>query len=270
VVSRINTRAAVIASARASIVAILLVEAILTTRFPYTQIGFSNGAPAGETAMIKLYGFAYSNYYNIVKHSLLYKGIPFEEVEVYPNSPEMMTVNPTGKVPAMRTEQGGSLSESSVILDYLEDAYPDVPLYPTDAQERAAVRQLMKISELYLELPARRLIPSLFSKTSPNETLLGEVRTGLDRGVRSVNALASFSPYVAGDSFTLADIYLRYVLSVVMMVCPPVMGWQVADEIDGLGDWLALMAESDISKKIDADQKANEPAFMAYVGSVAG
>ena len=220
--------------------------------------------------MIKLYGFAYSNYYNIVKHSLLCKGIPFEEVEVYPNSPELMTVNPTGKVPALRTEQGGCLSESSVIVDYLEDAYPDVPLYPTDAQERAAVRQLMKVSELYLELPARRLIPSLFSKVSPSETVLEEVRAGLDRGVRSVNALASFSPYLVGDRLTLADIYLRYVLSVVMMACPPLLGWQAADEIDGLGEWLALMAESDISKKIDADHKANEPGFMAYVASLAG
>ena len=33
--------------------------------------------------MITLHGFAASNYYNIVKHALLYKGIPFQEEIFY-------------------------------------------------------------------------------------------------------------------------------------------------------------------------------------------
>ncbi|MEH6636959.1 MAG: hypothetical protein V7700_15660 [Halioglobus sp.] len=40
--------------------------------------------------MITLHGFPYSNYHNIVKHALMYKGIAFEERIVYPNTPEMM------------------------------------------------------------------------------------------------------------------------------------------------------------------------------------
>ena len=86
--------------------------------------------------MLILHGFPYSNYHNIVKHALMIKGIPFEEHIVYPNAPEMMAVNPTGKVPAMTTEQGTHIAESSVLVDYLEDAYPDVPLYPADPDAR--------------------------------------------------------------------------------------------------------------------------------------
>ena len=55
--------------------------------------------------MLTLYGFAYSNYYNIVKHALLYKGVAFEERLTYPNTPELLAVNPVGKVPGMITEQ---------------------------------------------------------------------------------------------------------------------------------------------------------------------
>ena len=114
--------------------------------------------------MIILHGFAYSNYHNIVKHTLMLKDIPFEEHVVYPGTPELMAVSPMGKAPAMTTESGTALSESSVLVDYLEDAYPQKPLYPDDADARAKVRQIMKVSELYLDLPARRLLPAVLDK----------------------------------------------------------------------------------------------------------
>ena len=40
--------------------------------------------------MITLHGFAYSNYFKMVKNALLLKGIPFQENEVYPGSPKLM------------------------------------------------------------------------------------------------------------------------------------------------------------------------------------
>src|SRR3546814_4191543 len=89
--------------------------------------------------MIILYGFPYSNYHNIVKHALLQKGIAFEERLEYPKSEVMQAVNPIGKVPAMTTESGMHLSESSVLVDYLEEAYPQHPLYPEDPEARAQV-----------------------------------------------------------------------------------------------------------------------------------
>ncbi|MCB1617753.1 MAG: glutathione S-transferase N-terminal domain-containing protein, partial [Pseudomonadales bacterium] len=50
--------------------------------------------------MLKLYGFAVSNYYNIVKHYLLEKEIPFEAVTVAPSQePALLAKSPMGKVP---------------------------------------------------------------------------------------------------------------------------------------------------------------------------
>ena len=215
--------------------------------------------------MLILHGFPSSNYHNIVKHALMYKGIPFEERIVYPGTPEMMVVNPVGKAPAMTTEQGTHLSESSVLVDYLEDAYPDTPLYPADAEARARVRQLMKVSELYLDLPARRVIPAVFFDADFEDAVREEVLAVLERGTRSLNALASFAPYVAGAELSLADIYLRYALAVPKMVGPAQLDWDVLQQVEGLPAWDAMMADSDISRKIDADQKANHPEFMAYL-----
>ena len=164
--------------------------------------------------MLTLHGFPFSNYHNIVKHALLYKGIPFEEHIAYPGSAELMAVSPAGKAPAMTTERGTQLSESSVLVEYLEDAYPEPPLFPAEPDAKAQVRQLMKISELYLELPARRLLPALLGNATIHDSTLAEIRATLDRGTRSLIELARFSPFVAGNELTLADIYLRYALSI--------------------------------------------------------
>lgn len=68
--------------------------------------------------MITLHGFAASNYYNIVKHALLYKALPFQENLIYAGSDALLSISPVGKVPAITTTEGIYLSESSVICDF--------------------------------------------------------------------------------------------------------------------------------------------------------
>ena len=69
--------------------------------------------------MIKLCGFALSNYYNKVKFVLLEHGIPFEEVLVKTGQDEaLLAHSPLGKVPYIQTEHG-DLCESQAIVEYL-------------------------------------------------------------------------------------------------------------------------------------------------------
>ena len=215
--------------------------------------------------MITLHGFAFSNYYNIVKHVLMHKGLPFEEDLNFGGTEAYLAISPVGKIPSLTTEDGGNLSESSVCCDYLEEAYPEPSLYPADPFQRARVRQVMKVAELYLELPCRRLIPYAFTQTEAPDALKEEVREVLRRGIAAMNALCVFEPWVRGTNETMADIYLRYVLKVVTMAGSAKLQWDIVGEIDGLGEWDAMMADSDIAQKIDADQEANAPAFFAML-----
>ncbi|MBT8148331.1 MAG: glutathione S-transferase family protein [Pseudomonadales bacterium] len=215
--------------------------------------------------MITLHGFAYSNYYNIVKHVLLYKSIPFKEDKQYGGTDDYLELSAAGKIPALTTERGVHLSESSVCCDYLEEAYPVTPLYPANSIARAQVRQIMKISELYLELAARRLIPFIFTKTDVPAPLADDVRSTLERGVGALNRLCAFDPYVTGAELTMADIYLRYVMNVVDMAGAAKLDWDIGADINGLKDWQALMADSEISQQVDADREANRDEFFAYV-----
>jgi glutathione S-transferase len=70
--------------------------------------------------MIKLHGFAMSNYFNMVKHGLMIKDCEFTENTVYSQTLEILAVTNTGKVPAMTTATGVHLTETTVILGYLE------------------------------------------------------------------------------------------------------------------------------------------------------
>ena len=217
--------------------------------------------------MLILHGFAFSNYYNIVKHVLLHKGIPFEEDLRYGGDEEWLALSPVGKVPAITTEEGGHLSESSVCCDYLEERYPDVPLYPSDPYSRNYVRQIMKVGELYIELPCRRLIPFVFQDLEAPAEMVEEIRAVVERGLEALRRLAEFDPWLAGSEQTMADIYLRYVFVVASMIGTAKMDWDILAEADGLSDWFARMADSDVARKVDADQQANAPEFMAYLQS---
>ena len=108
--------------------------------------------------MYKLYGFPISNYYNMVKLALLEKGLEFEEVMTRPNQEATyLAKSPMGKIPCLEVGEG-PISETNVILDYLEDISGGTPLHPADPFQKAKVRELMKSTELYLELVARRLL----------------------------------------------------------------------------------------------------------------
>ena len=102
--------------------------------------------------MLKLCGFAASNYYNKVKLALLEKGVPFEEELAWVGQTDT-AASPLGKVPYLKTDEG-PISESTVLLEYIESKYPQHPLLPADPYAAAKVRELLRYTELHLELVA--------------------------------------------------------------------------------------------------------------------
>ena len=219
----------------------------------------------GHLLMITLHGFAASNYYNLVKHVLLHKELPFKENLLYAGSEELLVMSPAGKVPVITTAEGLELSESSVICDFIEETYPAIPLYPENAGERAVVRQIMKIAELYFELPSRRLIPYAFSGTAVPDAIKAEVRQVLTRGITALSRLCQFSPWVAGEQLTMADIYLYYVNTIVSAFGSSQLEWDVLAEVPGMKEWNNAMSQSAIAQKVEADRQANMPEFMQKV-----
>lgn len=215
--------------------------------------------------MLTLCGFPISNYYNKVKMVLLEKGLPFTEQTVMTRSKDedVLAASPLGKIPFLRTEHG-ALCESQVIADYLEAIAPNPPLVPADPFAAAKVRELVTFIDLHLELVARELYTQAFFGGQVDAATQERVRKLLPRHIAGFQRLAKFSPYVAGEHFTLADCSAFVSLPLVGMATQLVLG---EDLLAAAGvDWKAYVkrvGERPSAQKVVADRKAAERAAAA-------
>lgn len=221
--------------------------------------------------MIKLCGFALSNYYNKVKLALLEKGIPFEEVFV-PSVKQAgaLDQSPMSKVPYIETEHG-SLCESQVILDYLEAAFPGTPaLVPADPWGAAKVRELTTFLDLHLELCARQLYYQAFFGGTLSEKFTERVRADLLKAIEAFKRLAVFGPYVAGDHLTMADCAAFCHLPLVALSTKIIYGedFLTAAGVDWKG-YVKLIEQRPSAQKVSADRKADQERALTVARSAA-
>ena len=203
--------------------------------------------------MLKLHGVPISNFYCIVKQALQEKGIAFEEVPVMANQePTFLKASPMGKIPALETEQG-FLTETNVILEYLEALYPANPLYPQDAFARAKVKQMTKMIELYVETPAHNMVRWLFGNETLPDHVRETARPAMERGLAALGRLAKFSPWVCGEQYTAADIFLYRSVDMVNIMASKFYDWDALATVPGLKEWEGRMAQRPLTRAIDEE-----------------
>ncbi|MCO7515329.1 glutathione S-transferase [Pseudomonas guariconensis] len=217
--------------------------------------------------MLKLHGFAVSNYYNMVKLALMEKGLPFEEVPFFAGqSPQALAISPRGKVPVLETEQG-FLSETCVILDYIEQTQAGKPLLPADAFAQAKVRELLKEIELYIELPARTCYPEAFFGMAVEPVIKERARSELLAGFATLKRNGRFAPYVAGEQLTLADLMFCFSVDLACLVGKKVLNIDFLADFPQAGALLEKLGENPHMARIVADKDAAMPAFLEMMRS---
>lgn len=209
--------------------------------------------------MLTLCGFAASNYYNKVKLALLEKGVPFEEELVWVGQTDPVA-SPLGKVPYLKTEEG-TLSESTVILEYLEARYPQTPLLPADPFAAAKVRELVRYIELHMELVARNLYPEAFFGGKISDAAKEKTGQQLEKSVAAFARLAKFSPFMAGEAFTLADVAAAVHLPLVGSSSKLIYGRDYLADLP-VRDYLKRLGERTAVQKINADRKTNTELML--------
>jgi glutathione S-transferase len=210
--------------------------------------------------MITLCGFSLSNYYNKVKLVLLEKGIPFTEEVVRTASTDeaVLAATPLAKIPYIKVD-GQALCESQVIVDYLEARYPTPALVPADPFAAAKVRELCTFVDLHLELVARELYAQAFFGGTVSEGTQNRARKLLTKNIAGFKRLARFAPYVAGDTFTVADCATFVSLPLVALASKSVLGEDLvaAAGIDWKG-YSKLIGERPSAVQVAADRKRDQ------------
>ncbi len=110
--------------------------------------------------------------------------------------PEFSAVSPRQKVPAI--EDGGfSMFESAAIVEYLEEAYPEVPVLPQSVRQRAVARRTIREADQYLATALEIVVEQiLFTAEAQRDT--SRIRQGHDALLAE---LGRFESLLAGDWF---------------------------------------------------------------------
>ncbi|MGO9990577.1 MAG: glutathione S-transferase family protein [Steroidobacteraceae bacterium] len=153
------------------------------------------------------------------------------------HSPEFLKLNPNGQVPVL-VHDGAVITESTVINEYLEDVFPDVPLRPNNPVERARMRIWSKFVDEYFcpalsmwgwHLMVRRVAKSLgeneldkvleriplkeqrdkwatIAGESFTEAQLADSKRKLCVSIERMEKILANSRWLAGSSYSLADV----------------------------------------------------------------
>jgi glutathione S-transferase len=114
---------------------------------------------------LRLYSAALSLFSKKVEIVLAEKGLRFERILVpfsqqagyAPKHPDVLAANPKGQVPVL-CDGALTIYDSTVIIEYLEDAYPDPPLFPRAPGARARCRQFDVFADEVMLVPLRMLM----------------------------------------------------------------------------------------------------------------
>lgn len=117
----------------------------------------------------------------------------------------------TSRVPTLVTEDF-SLSESSVISEYLEELYPTIKIYPTNIKERARARQIQAwLRSDFLPLRIERPTDTIFAKPT-NVPLSTEAKESAEKLTKAVDLLLTGNKLNLFSEWSIADVDLSLML----------------------------------------------------------
>lgn len=169
--------------------------------------------------MLELYTYYRSVSAHRVRIALNYKGIPYSSVYIDEDHDEQsgeayLQRNPQGLVPALVVNDGLIITQSSAILEYLEERYPERPLLPADVADRARVRSFAQVLIADTN-PTNILRVYRYMRDEMNLDHTARRRWyehWAHNGLKAVESLleTNLNPgrYCHGDKLTLADVCL--------------------------------------------------------------
>lgn len=164
--------------------------------------------------MDKVYGVPLSPFVRKVLLLLEYKEIAYENVLVMPFSkdPTFLRKSPLGKIPAYEDEYI-TICDSTVICQYLEDKYPQNPLYPRHRVEKAKALWL----EEYADTQLREVLgigyffekvvkPKLLGQPADEARIRHTLEVALPKVLNYLESQCPTSGYMFSSGFSIADV----------------------------------------------------------------
>ncbi|MEJ2416742.1 MAG: glutathione S-transferase [Exilibacterium sp.] len=150
-----------------------------------------------------------------VRIFLAEKNIPMEYIQVdivkgENLSADFLRKNPTGKIPVLELDDGTHIGESVAICRYFEELYPEIPLMGTTAQEKAVIEMWQRRVELHFLFSVgmcfQHVTGYFKDRMNPIKEWGEEAGKQALGFMKLLDTRLADSPYVAGETFSIADI----------------------------------------------------------------
>ncbi len=170
--------------------------------------------------MMKLYSGDLSPYSAKVRLQIYAKGITgivFERPAGFFQG-EFQKTSPLGRIPALEVD-GDVIPESEVIAEYLEECYPSPSMLGSSPRQRAQVRTIARIADIYLMNNIFMALPQV-RRASRVDAIRDLFMAQVNRGLNALERYLGDTRYAVGDSLTLADCSLVPALFMCEQVVP--------------------------------------------------
>jgi len=204
-----------------------------------------------------LYYLPLSPFARKVRLVLAEKRLPFElrSEKVWLRRPEFLELNPAGTVPVLVEDNGLVIPDSTVICEYLDEAYPDMNLLGRTLAERVETRRLVAwfdskfAPEVMRNLLWEKTMKQLLGLGAPDAAALRAGSANLKQHLTYIGWLAENRKWLAGASLSLADFTAAAYLSSLDYV--DAVDWSVSAPAK---EWYARMKSRPCFRSILADR----------------
>lgn len=173
--------------------------------------------PRGSAASITLFGIAPSSYTRTARLALAEKGVAYTFHECGPHGPDILAVNPFGRLPAL-TDGDFAVYETSAIVRYIDESFDGPPLVPGSIADRARCEQWTSAFNAYVyDAVVVRYIRQYFfpqgTDNQPDRATIDAALAGMPATLAILDAGYAKSSWLAGESISMADLFVMPVLA---------------------------------------------------------
>jgi glutathione S-transferase len=168
-----------------------------------------------------------------------------------------LSLNPAGEVPVLQEDDGTTIPDHQVIVEYLEEAYPEVPMLGHDLLDRAETRRVANwfdikfAREVTQNLVEEKIMRRFIGLGQPNSAAIRAGHANIHYHLDYIAWLSERRRWLAGDDFSLADMAAAAHVSAI-----DYLGDVPWDEHAGAKDWYARIKSRPSMRPILADNIA--------------